>query len=148
MAPMLLLHQVTEDALEGVIQWLDSAQADFRRLRETWELDLECADVATEDDDRAVGIDADRIDGVELNDRRGERARCVADHAHVVWPLVERRADGAESAGRGELAIDDEQDGVRELLDFLEDVRREDDRPPICGQLLEQALEVHALTRV
>ena len=85
---------------------------------------------------------------VELDDRRRELARRIADHAHVVRPLVERGADGAESAGRRELAVHDEQHGVRELLHFLENVRRQHDRPSLAASCLQQPLEVHALPRI
>ena len=68
----------------------------------------------------------DRIDGIELDDRGGEFAWRIADDAHVVRPLVERRADCAESTGRSELAIHDEQHRIRELFHFFQNVRRQD----------------------
>ena len=72
---MLLLHQVAEHALERIVERFDSAQADRRRLREPRQLDLQIEHVAAQHDDRAVGIDVDGVDGIELDDRGGELAR-------------------------------------------------------------------------
>src|SRR5690349_2060787 len=96
--PMLLLHQVAEDAFERIVERLDAPQADARRLRETRQLDLQVLHVTTQHDDRAVGIDVYRVHRAEPDDLRRELARGVAEHADVIRPLVERRANRAELA--------------------------------------------------
>src|SRR5688500_12585472 len=142
------VHQVTEHALERVVQWLDSLEPDALRLRELRQLQLEVEHIPAEHHNGAVRIEVHSIDRIEPHYRRRELARRVTDHTHVVRPLIERGANSAEPAGRRQLSIDDEKHRVRELLDLFKDMRGEHDRPSLRGQLLEQVLEVQTLPRI
>ena len=74
---MLLLHQIAEDALERVVQWFDTLQANRRGLCEPRELDLQVLYVAAQDHERTIGVDVDGIYRCEPDDFRRELTRRV-----------------------------------------------------------------------
>src|SRR5215216_3685668 len=85
------------------------------------------------------------IDRREIHNQRGECARRIRHDAYVIRSLIEGSANRTEPAGCCKLSIYDEQHGVSELFDFLENMRRKDNGTSIVGELLKQLLEVNTL---
>ena len=93
----------------------------------------------------------DQLDagGARLGDHgRGQRAVVAGADRVLVRPLGHQPADLAEVAGRGVPAGDHHLDAAGDLLDLLEDVGAEQDRPALVAELVEQLHQVQPLARV
>src|SRR5262245_39402438 len=144
----LPINQVTKDALQRIIERFYSAQTYERRLSQPGQLDLQVTHVAAQNHDRTIRINIDSIHRVESYHSRCQLARSIADHAHMVGPFVECRANGAKTSGRSQLAVDHEQNSFGELLHFFQYVRRQHNGAPLGRELPQQLLEVHTLSRI
>src|SRR4051812_37376150 len=141
-------REVLEDALEVVVERLDAREPDAEPLRDRRQRALERADVAAADAEVAVGVDLDRLDGLDLQQAGAERARARRVDSDEERAVVELLADRAVVAARGELAADHQVDPVGELVDLLEDVRRDDDRPSRRAEVADDVAQAEALRRV
>ena len=90
-------------------------------------------------------VDGDAVDGVELQQRAGQRPRGAGPHQHAAGPVSHGVADGAVVAGRRQTSPQQHDLPLSQAFDLVEDVRADDHRPPLGAQLAEEGDEMSPL---
>ena len=90
---------------------------------EDWQGGGEGSDVGRLSDKSLVFVEPDRAGGRMGDEQSGKTTRITGADGDSVRVLVHATADGVKVPGGSEFAVDDDEDVLRESLDFREDVR-------------------------